>query len=656
MSSFLRNGSSALLTAGAMSKVREGFAKLLPARAVLTDTLPYELPLYFTNFHLYKWISAQEGNNGLAAKVMSYCGPTVPCKFKIVKAGGGGRSIAVLHPSIQRRVADFYEKYDGFITNLCGKSQLSLRYPTRPASKYVDYRFRSRGSMEDGVDLGDVGLHEQSDLATSYFAYRKFSHVYKFFDSAEFLELENKSRYLVRVDISKCFSSIYTHSLSWAVRGKAFAKSMLHLRNAYFEGEFDKLMRDANWGETNGIVTGPEVSRVFCEVILQCVDVRIQSRISDSLAVRRYIDDYFIFSSDLDSAASAEKIISEELEKFNLYLNDAKRTEERSPLVTSLSVSRMKATELCADVVIQLKQLVDGVSVRSRIKAMASRYIKDVRALARQYGVQYSELAAPALAVLARKMGDLARRTKKRGIEDVSVLEIQKSLASILGLAEFFYLSDVRSSTSNKVAQVFLEVASFCDAAGISRSYLELHMLDTVRRAISIWPSCHLMDIINVVIAVQLIASDRRSLDRETVETILAKGDDDLGQSYFRIMAGLFLGESSSGLRPVKEVAIKDAVSILTKLPPEGLQSAGTAMLALDFLACPYIPLETRVEVYRGIHRKFLDRKGISAKRAKVEVAKISSGLRFTNWRTTLSGTDFLRSILKKVEVRPAYD
>jgi len=51
-------------------------------------------------------------------------------------------------------------------------------------------------------------------------------------------------KYTVLADISEFYPSIYTHSIPWALHGKAFAKA--NLRNRTLRGNrFDKLLRDA---------------------------------------------------------------------------------------------------------------------------------------------------------------------------------------------------------------------------------------------------------------------------------------------------------------------------------------------------------------------------------------------------------------------------
>ncbi len=63
------------------------------------------------------------------------------------------------------------------------------------------------------------------------------------------------------MDISKCFHHIYTHSMSWAVKGKNFSKNYVNADT--FDGGFDKLMQLMNYNETNGILIGNRSPRPY---------------------------------------------------------------------------------------------------------------------------------------------------------------------------------------------------------------------------------------------------------------------------------------------------------------------------------------------------------------------------------------------------------
>jgi hypothetical protein len=76
-----------------------------------------------------------------------------------------------------------------------------------------------------------------------------------------------------------------------------------------FAQAFDSLMQRANQNETHGIVIGPEISRIFAELLFQSVDQRAILRLRDNhfelgadYAIRRYVDDVYIFARTTDTA------------------------------------------------------------------------------------------------------------------------------------------------------------------------------------------------------------------------------------------------------------------------------------------------------------------------------------------------------------------
>lgn len=664
-----------------MPKLHSGYSKRSHHRSLLTETLPYELPLFFTNARLYQRAVSGVRGSALAERIIAIKGETIPCKFPILKKPQGARELSIMHPAAQLRVSDFYNSYDEFIAQLCKRSALSLRYPLRAASRFFDSRYTDVSST-DGVEADEVSFELQSAHASSYFAYRRYSQIYKFYDSREFLDLEQKFRFMLKVDISRCFSSIYTHSLSWAVRGKLFGKKMKTKKGAsYFEDDFDKLMRKANWGETSGVLIGPEVSRIFCEIILQGADVRIQSRLDKDVCVRRYMDDYFIFARDEASCRLAEELISLELSSYNLYLNDSKRVLSERPLVTSLSVARQQVNLYCSQLLgsfdaglrsslVGLEKKTSesnsdgsepdaGPPLEGRMDT-AEAVVKQIRAICRQYSVEYSGLAAPALAVIARKLNGISSRLSAAPVkvQGDRVYRLQSDITVILRVCEFLYISDVRSSTSNKVSRVFLEIAEICRILDLGRSFVELQMLDTVRKALSVWRDASLLDVINSAISIQVIATGGRGLVKEDVENILSRRADSGANdfSYLRVVSGLFLCSDRAHLARLKSKIIEEIEPFLRSASTKALGDASFSMLLLDYLACPYVPLVNRVALYQQVSIRIFGGKGPDVGAAKGALRSIENGLRFTDWAVGHGSLEGLRSLLKKTELRLAYD
>ena len=176
-------------------------------------------------------------------------------------------------------------------------------------SYFSDKLFLNR--FDKGYDAIETYEKEYENLR-SFFVYKKYSNIYKFYESYEFHRNEQNFDKLLKLDISKCFDSIYTHSISWAHYGKSKVKQQFlepegRPTKGTFPDRFDQLMQMMNGRETNGIIIGPEVSRIFAELILTSIDRAVLRSAKASLnsnshtkdfEICRYIDDYFIFFND----------------------------------------------------------------------------------------------------------------------------------------------------------------------------------------------------------------------------------------------------------------------------------------------------------------------------------------------------------------------
>ncbi|MFZ3576182.1 RNA-directed DNA polymerase [Tenacibaculum finnmarkense] len=147
---------------------------------------------------------------------------------------------------------------------------------------------------------------------------------YKNFDDDGFPEndLLIRSNYIAKADISNCYPSIYSHSISWALIGKTEAKlkSKREFNKEWFN-KFDELSRKIKNNETNGILIGPHTSNLISEIILVAIDLEMENK---GYRFTRYIDDYTCYLKTYDDAEQFFIDLSVELKKFELSLNHKK--------------------------------------------------------------------------------------------------------------------------------------------------------------------------------------------------------------------------------------------------------------------------------------------------------------------------------------------
>lgn len=134
------------------------------------------------------------------------------------------------------------------------------------------------------------------------------------------------ARYIVRADVAKYYSSIYTHVIPWALNGKDAAKrDRGPSSKTVFANELDWAIRVGQGNQTKGIPVGPDFSRAVGEVVGSALDLSVLDKIgSKYVGYVRNIDDFYIGASDLASAEAILHALQESLRGFELELNDDK--------------------------------------------------------------------------------------------------------------------------------------------------------------------------------------------------------------------------------------------------------------------------------------------------------------------------------------------
>ena len=345
-------------------------------RVVFSDVLPYELPIIFSNRYFYRFLIKygvyaqrekdggfvarwradipdsirgvlavlfQEDYNALKGKVeCKLKQATIPFVYSIRHKPSKARRLAVMHPADQIKVVEFYDKYKDAIIHLSSKSSFSIRRPQKVAS-YFFYKDRLHhillGKKMDSVEMF---FNEYENLKT-FFSYKDYTNVYKFYEHYRYQRAEKKFSHLLRLDIQTCFESIYTHSIAWAINGGVDSYKV-----------WDGLMQGMNYQETNGIIIGPEFSRLFAEVILQYVDQRVEQELLLKHEYRhkvdyecyRYVDDYFFFYNNEEVKGKAVCLLEDFLKEFKLSLSQEKMHEMERPFITNITKAKLEIDPL----------------------------------------------------------------------------------------------------------------------------------------------------------------------------------------------------------------------------------------------------------------------------------------------------------------------
>lgn len=638
------------------------------ARCLLTDTAPYEVPLVVSNDGFYKNVTNVTHSAQLAELIdalvrrprKSY---TIPYRYKIAKDSLSVRNLSLLHPRSQYGVSEFYRTYDTLISMYCSKGEFSIRRPTKSGSSFY---FRSPISdtnqyKSNRVDTTDIDMFVRNPA--SFFSYRGVDRLYKFFSSNEFLRLEKKFPNMTLMDVSKCFPSIYTHSVSWAIKGATHSKNNTGARS--FGNDFDRLMQRMNFNETNGICIGPEVSRIFAEIILNAVDLKVQSR-AETMSLRhgrdyecrRYVDDYILFSKSDDVSSTLYRIIDDCLTEYNLHLNELKLQKYVRPFLTPkshvISTTKLRlqrfydgiTEKINAGLLVPSKIFRPGATVRSLVTSIKSGCY--------EHGVGYEMVANYVIASLAKRVekivSDFGEATSAH---DVSKSLYAPLLARLMEAIFFFYTVQPTVASSFNVSRSMIVLGRFI------REFLpdeELSISGHVQRWVSQLLRQHnthrefahhvriQVEFLNVILA----SAEFDPLQRVSEQVLEDFIFDEQKEDYFSLVSRLFYVKDHAAYARVRATTEACILRVLGNCSG-AVDGAHDAYLALDSICCPYLSVPARTAILANL-RSALGLDPLTIVKLEELVGEMQGNPWFVQWQNI----DIL-SMIRKKELSAVY-
>lgn len=650
-------------------------------RVLLTEVLPYEIPILLTNEGFYSR-PFNKPYNGLLGEILKPNKETHPFEYKIVRTTSKYRTLHLIHPSSQSDFVNFYKKYHSLLCGLTSRSEFSLRAPSEVASWYYesDNSLRDNSLRDEGTETSvDDGLAVQFKYASSFFLYKKYAFLYKFYDSYEFHRIEKKFKKLLKFDISKCFDNISTKRLGETVKSEIYHKDNLDKNN--FENTFSSLMEKANFGRNDGLVIGPEFSRIFAEIILQGVDKKVYQTnldIRGSYEVRRYVDDYFLFYND---DAIGKHILEEfqaSLEAIKLHFNESKISEHKAPFLTGITMAKKDIQDIFSALFDTFDDSKKGIKPdnestdttdshtdqpEEKIKftqffrgpgVAANRLIRDIKAVVRSNDIEFENITGYFFTVIKNKIHEIYSYSKN--LDEPQQETILKFLQVIIDISFFVYSMDVRVRSTFLISQISILC---CRIAGMMKPVYG----DEITKKIQD----------EIVFIVKNKSSDRKSSGVEVVNLLIALreisvthdliSEDDISQfvfnrktseisdaNYFQIISILFYIKNNDLYdalkKQIKTVILKKISTHRTSIYSE------TAHLLLDIVRCPYIDVKFKRHLISISFELELNKKPTSAE-LKQEYKNMSAADWFVDWSE--NGIKIER-LLQKKELRTPYE
>lgn len=569
-------------------------------RAIRTEVLPYEIPYRFS------YDCLDDVSHPAARHVKSLLGETKkikPIQFRISKnpLSSSSRLLTVMPPSIALQWCDFYRKYSQIILSLCNRSRWSLRRPSAIAKVFyyasTDWSPDENTNEDDGLDgeMTSSRLKVQREFRdqnsiSSFFVYSRCTTIHQFYNSNDLRRLEKRFSICCYIDIANCFNSIYSHSISWAILGKTEAKDSIEDSNG-FDSEFDKLIRNSNYGETAGILIGPEISRIFAEIILQRCDNEIERVLEKGglidrihYTIRRYIDDYFIFCNSEQNRDLIKKVIAEEISKFNLHLSDAKGSTIQRPFVSMISLSKKRISEAAQLFFTPLME--DAVYSQGEAQRRAIKFVDDLRYIASEHSETFKPLVPFTLGVLkknAKRALKLATQTELTNAAQNRIIEVlciaEELLSMCLNFRVTIVISEILLNVSSKIQKIptphASTIASFC--ASIAHDFLA---------SLSANPPYWRADFFTLLLLCRDLGCPMR-LELAELK-IIARCDDWAELAGFELCAVIYYYSESPAHKADLQVLLSVAVQKVCNSSAIN-RDADLFCLALDLLACPFL-------------------------------------------------------------------
>lgn len=414
-------------------------------------------------------------------KIKEYASRNRAFSFDITHKETSFRRLSVPHPVNQFLASEFYASYAPEILYYSSISPFSIRKPDAIAqlSYFNDLVHKKR--MANGVHFREES-HKEYDHLGSFFRYHRYSNVYRFYESRLYHNAEKKFDKLLKLDISRCFDSIYSHSISWAIFSKEIEKDAMTRKDTTtartFAARFDKLMQNMNDGETNGILIGPEISRIFAELILQRVDSDVEAQLRSGTNGRnafhrkdyeayRYVDDYFLFHNSESTAKIFCDALEARLREVKLSLSREKQHTIEKPIITNETIAKNKIKKILHKHLKPEQKEYDSPTGESilypELKISANNLIVEFKTAIKSTDTTYAALLNFTLSNLEWRTASWLRSYKRALIafKEASVAdaplneaELSKNLQNLIEFSFFIFATEPRVNFSVRLTRL----------------------------------------------------------------------------------------------------------------------------------------------------------------------------------------------------------
>ncbi|WP_193006417.1 antiviral reverse transcriptase Drt3b, partial [Psychrobacter namhaensis] len=473
-------------------------------RALLTDTIPSDVPIVFSNAGLYINSHVVKNNkDNYKTKIVKYLYETFirpeldselsveersrlqksksePFKYKIIKNESRLRTLSLVHPRSQMNYLEIYRENSDMLLSLCDDNNFSIRSPIRICNSFYLNNKKQEVIQKSYKEVRIDTIEEEmfKKHSSSFYSYKGYDRIYKFYRSPLYREMEAKFSYMYMLDVANCFDSIYTHTISWASKNKDYIKNNYVSWNNQFAQKLDTIMQRSNANETNGIPVGSEFSRIFAEVIFQDIDVNIEKELDSVYSfynrkdyqVLRYVDDYIVFGITDEICKTVSDVISDRLSDYNLYINNEKMSKFERPFLTEKSKIIVVLSN-CLDSfdkkIFQEGHLKNRIYFYSKIykkDSFMNKFMDEIRLIVKSNSNGgYAQVSSYLVSVFTKRISCSIdcydSYIKNEGSNEIFI----SNISLLIELMFFYYKVYPTINASSKIAKVVITLLDFLD-------------------------------------------------------------------------------------------------------------------------------------------------------------------------------------------------
>lgn len=310
---------------------------------ILTDMMPVEVSELLSFRQFYNYLN--EDKNGIhkintmlklledtKRKNVSMYNTnwnSIPLNFSIYKRNRNYRKMSIPNPIGVLMSYSFISLYEKeLLSELSDDNVFSLRYHTNNNRLY--YKDVSKSIVKYFSKTAKLIQKQAIEQSGTYFTIKKYKSINDFTNSKKWNLLSTRFKKYLKMDYKDCFRSIYSHVFNW-FQFPNIQASKDSKENSSLYTTLDSIVQKLNASATNGIIVGPEFSRMLAELFLQKIDVVVYNKLSSEnlqldrdYFIGRYVDDIFIFANNEQILEKIKNIYNNVISQYMISFNENK--------------------------------------------------------------------------------------------------------------------------------------------------------------------------------------------------------------------------------------------------------------------------------------------------------------------------------------------